>query len=174
METSMDKLLSKVDSEKCVGIEISNKSSSIILSCPSTYCDSGRVHSQPSPSILPGTVDRCVFVRTPSAARGSVGVLTYQLSGNYTLAIFFSNPYSYVLHKVHLGLWIYAGTDKPIKNVYKEMKDNRVSSRFYKHCDIGNETQTLEVSNDNVRVLATMTNTKKAVLRVHILNNNAG
>ncbi|KAE8578296.1 hypothetical protein XENTR_v10023442 [Xenopus tropicalis] len=206
MQTSMDKLLSKVDSEKCVGIEISNKSSSIILSCPSSYCDSGFVHYPPSPSILPGTVEHCKFLETPATdnvtvdhckivepastayghvthrvtfipptpASGTEGVLTYKLSGKYIIAIFFSNPYSMISHRVDFLLKIYTDTGKPIKNVYKEMKDESDSNHFLSHCNSGNETQTFEVSNDNVRVLATMTNTTKAVVRVHILDNNVG
>uniref|UniRef100_A0A803KFK7 DELTA-thalatoxin-Avl1b-like n=1 Tax=Xenopus tropicalis TaxID=8364 RepID=A0A803KFK7_XENTR len=174
METSMDKLLSKVDSEKCVGIEISNKSSSIILSCPRTYCANGSLHYPPSPTVSPGTVEHCIFVKTPSIDTGTIGVLTYKFPETYSIAILFSNRYYYTLDSIHFGLWFLDGTGIPISKIYEDMKDKiakNVSNDCFDHCVIGNEARTLRVWHRHVKVLATMSYTTKAILRVEILDN---
>ncbi|KAI4886182.1 hypothetical protein NFI96_029512, partial [Prochilodus magdalenae] len=66
----------------------------------------------PQPTINRRTKEACSFSKTPHTARGSVGVLTYQILRNGTynvgeLAIMFSVPYDYNLYENTFALGIY-------------------------------------------------------------------
>ncbi|OCT61917.1 DELTA-thalatoxin-Avl1a [Xenopus laevis] len=170
MQMPMVELLSKVDSGRCVGIEIANKTRSITLSSPSTYCESGYSHSPPPPSISPGTVDRCIFVKTPSTTCGSVGVVTYCLSNSQTVAILFSNPYDYTLYSIYFGVLITDHSPKADYELYNEMYCNKVQSSQFKRARVSKNSRDLEVSHGQVKVLATMSNDTKSILRVEIVD----
>uniref|UniRef100_A0A803JFU0 Uncharacterized protein n=2 Tax=Xenopus tropicalis TaxID=8364 RepID=A0A803JFU0_XENTR len=170
MQASMVEILSKVDVGRCVGIEISNKTKSVTLSSPSTYCGSGHVHSPPPPTIAPNATDCCVFVKNGLMARGSVGVLTYQCSESSTIAILFSNPFDYNLYNIQFGVWLTDHIRKADDTLYNEMYNNRQHSSEFKCADVKKHAQALEVSRGNLKVSATMSNDYKAILKLEILD----
>ncbi|XP_041432159.1 DELTA-thalatoxin-Avl1a-like [Xenopus laevis] len=172
MQVSMVDLLSKVDSGRCVGIEISNKTTSVTLSSPSTYCESGYVHSPPPPTISPNATDYCVFVKKALTARGSVGVLTYHYSTSHTIAILFSNPFDYNLHSIYFGVWITDQIRKADHTLYNEMYYNKHPSTEFKCVDVKRHAQALEVFHGNLKVLATMSNDYKAILKLDIVETD--
>ncbi|XP_041434732.1 DELTA-thalatoxin-Avl1b-like [Xenopus laevis] len=168
MQMPMVALLTKVETGRCVGIEIANKTKSITLSSPSTYCDSGFVYCPPPPTISPGTVDHCIFVKTPSTACGSVGVLTH-FSGTHTVTILFSNPFDYNIHNILFGALITEKTRKADHALYNEICNTEKQGLYHKLVEVTRDGESLEVHCDHVKVLATMSNDKKAILRVEIL-----
>ncbi|KAE8578299.1 hypothetical protein XENTR_v10023445 [Xenopus tropicalis] len=166
-------LVSKVDTGRCVCIEIANKTSSITLSSPSSYCKSGFVYCPPPPTISPGNVDHCMFVKTPSTACGSVGVLTYHYSETHTIAILFSNPFDYNIHSIYFGALITDEVRKADQALYNEMYHYDGQSDHQKLIEVTRNGESLGVHLGHVKVLATMSNDKKAILRVEILETGA-
>ncbi|KAM4703088.1 DELTA-actitoxin-Ucs1a-like [Rhinophrynus dorsalis] len=168
MQKSIAELLNQVDSTRCVGIEISNKSESVTLSSPSTFCGSGYVCCPPAPTISPGTVENCVFVKTPHAARGSVGVLKYHLSNERTIVIMFSNPYDYNLYYTTFGIWITDSQCIANSDLFNDLYYYKQECDSFKRIEVKRETNALEIKKENLCVSATMSNDHKAILKVDI------
>ncbi|KAM4650433.1 uncharacterized protein O3C94_013201 [Discoglossus pictus] len=171
MQKSIAEVLVQVKAGRCVGIEIFNKTNSITLSSPSTFCESGYVFCPPTPTISPGSMESCVFVKTPNTACGSVGVLVYHFSTS-SLAIMFSNPFDYNLHNTTFAIWINNEICYANSQIFNDLYYNKPLSSSFQRIQLKSETQTLKVSNDNLVVSATMSNDYKAILKVEIRDKN--
>jgi hypothetical protein len=67
------------------------------LQNPIQYIYSGQTVAPPTPEIPAGETGDCAYVKTAGAARGTVGVVSWQIgSSDKRLAIFWQNPYDYV------------------------------------------------------------------------------
>ncbi|XP_053546991.1 uncharacterized protein LOC128638889 [Bombina bombina] len=168
MQIPMVELLSNVHSRRCVGIEIINKTNSTTLTSPSSFCYSGYVLSPPPPTVSPGTTENCIFVKTPMALRGSVGLLVYHFQEN-TLVIMFSNPFDYNFYKTTFGIWITNETVTADKRQFQDLYQRKMPSASYQYLELKkSDSQSIEVSNDKVSVSATMSKDNKAILKVEI------
>ncbi|XP_036449476.1 uncharacterized protein LOC118823777 [Colossoma macropomum] len=109
--TSIEEITQDMDTGRNVTIVIFNYSEKYILANPRHYSSSGYCHRPPQPTIEKQEADVCCFSKTPHSARGSGGVLTYQILSNGNdcvgeLAIMFSVPYD-DLYQNYFGLGIF-------------------------------------------------------------------
>ncbi|CAM4617109.1 unnamed protein product [Lepidochelys kempii] len=134
-----------------------------------SYCFSGHSLLPPSPQILPGSKESCLFTKGRYCFRGSVGLLVYK-SDAFTLAIMFSNPFDYNLYCVEFGLEICPGKEHlgDMEEVYARMYNYMPanSCTTFKKAKLGQCQEALVVSAGNIRVTATMSNAAKAVIKV--------
>nr|XP_033815906.1 DELTA-actitoxin-Aeq1b-like [Geotrypetes seraphini] len=167
MASYIEEIVANTDSGRCVGIEIRNNSKYITLCKPSTYCESGCVFTPPGPTIPPGKKDYCVFTKTPNTACGSVGVLLYRFS-NFSLAIMFSNPYDYLLYNINYGLYITDPSIEAGKPLFKSMYYDLAPTSYFQRTEIKRESRALVVTQENLRISATMSSNKKAIIKIDV------
>ncbi|XP_030053601.1 tereporin-Ca1 [Microcaecilia unicolor] len=167
MASSIEELVANTDTTRCVAIEIRNNSKYITLCRPSTFCESGCVFTPPGPTIPPGKKDYCIFSKTPNAACGSVGLLLYRFS-NVSLAIMFSNPFDYLLYKINYGLYITDPSIEAGKPLFKSMYYDLAPTCYFQRAQLKRDSQALVVTHENLRVSATMSNNKKAIIKIDI------
>ncbi|XP_044188515.1 DELTA-sagatoxin-Srs1a-like [Thunnus albacares] len=82
-------------------IEVENKCSEYTLGNPRWYTYSGFCETPFPPTLDPSESGSALFIKTPGAACGSVGVFTYNLLNGSTnlndgkIAVMFSNPFDF-------------------------------------------------------------------------------
>ncbi|XP_078402898.1 uncharacterized protein LOC144683594 [Cetorhinus maximus] len=170
MSKSIESVMETVDSSRCVGIEISNKSMNYILTEPVTYSYSGRVQNPPPPTIETGENGVCVFIKTPYTACGTVGVLSYKFS-NTQISLLVSNPYDYSKYSIEYALYV---PDRPIPTdnaLYIKMYNELTESSCFTKTSLGKGNPSLNIRKGNLVVSATMSNEKKAILKIDIRDN---
>ncbi|XDV17129.1 hypothetical protein PO909_016542 [Leuciscus waleckii] len=110
-----------------VTIVITNLTDNYCLINPKVHLVSGQTFNPPQPTVRPLETEVCTFCKTSGTARGSVGVLTYDLfeqkRKDYieTLAIMFSVPYDYNLYSNWFAVGIYPKERNCDRCLYKEM-----------------------------------------------------
>nr|XP_006132209.1 DELTA-thalatoxin-Avl1a-like [Pelodiscus sinensis]XP_025045012.1 DELTA-thalatoxin-Avl1a-like [Pelodiscus sinensis]XP_025045013.1 DELTA-thalatoxin-Avl1a-like [Pelodiscus sinensis] len=160
LETSFD---------RSVEIEITNNSQDLTLHSPRSYCYSGHSLLPPSLRIPPGSKESCLFTKGRFSFRGSAGLLVYD-SDAFTLAIMFSNPFDYNLYSIEFGLEISPGKEHlgNLEDVYTRMYNYTPtnSSSTFKRAKLGQCQEALVVTAGHIRVMATMSNAAKAVIKV--------
>ncbi|XP_029440710.1 DELTA-thalatoxin-Avl1a-like [Rhinatrema bivittatum] len=165
--SSIEEIVGQVDSTRCVAVEIRNNTKCHILTKPSTFCESGYVFTPPAPTIPPGTKDHCIYIKVPKTACGSVGLLVYHVS-NCSLVIMFSNPFDYLLYRINYGLYITDPSIEADKPLFKSMYYNLSPTSSFQRAEIKKDSQTLVVTHASLRVSATMSNNKKAIIKIDI------
>ncbi|XP_067406893.1 DELTA-sagatoxin-Srs1a-like [Emydura macquarii macquarii] len=157
--------------ERSVEIEITNETREVILHSPRSYCVSGHSLQPPSPRILPGSKESCLFTKGRYSFRGSVGLLVYN-SDAFTLAVMFSNPFDYNFHCIEFALEISPGKDhlSKMEEIYARMYNCTPADgcTMFKKAKLGECQEALVVTAGNIRVMATMSNAAKAVIKVLI------
>ncbi|XP_061095083.1 DELTA-sagatoxin-Srs1a-like [Conger conger] len=89
---------------RSVIVHLTNSSSSVLIN-PQVYTSSGYSYDPPQPTVGKGATEVCAFGQTKGTARGSVGVLTYDIAKDRKieavkrLAIMFSVPFDYNLYE---------------------------------------------------------------------------
>ncbi|XP_038607939.1 DELTA-thalatoxin-Avl1a-like [Tachyglossus aculeatus] len=170
MAQSFEHLIQQVNSGRCVGIEVTNHTN-IEFHSVRTYCYSGHTHLPPSPIIRPGSKEHCIFVKTAYTARGSVGLLVYKIGEDLNLAILFSNPFNYNFYYVEFALALF---EKDMENkeldvlfdyIYNEKKQGSIKMA---KSQLTYSQESLVLRAKGVRVLGTMSNDCKAVIKVHV------
>lgn len=151
-------------------IQISNSTRNITLENPRTYFYSGHSSFPPSPSVPPGSSDTCQF--SSPTFRGCCGVLVYEAT-TFTVAIFFSNPLDYNRFPMELGLELsllkaHLGR---LENTYNLMSQRGTSSTTNGttaccHVTLDTCQEPVQVSVGDVKVTATMSNTRRSIIRV--------
>ncbi|XP_067913752.1 uncharacterized protein [Heterodontus francisci] len=170
MSKSIESIMEAVDSSRCVGIEISNKSMHYVLTEPVTYSYSGRLQSPPPPTINRGEKGVCVFVKTPYTACGTVGVLSYKFD-NTQMSLLVSNPYDYSKYSIEYALYV---PDRPMptdNDLYNKMYDQLTESSSFSKASLGKGNPSLNIRKGNIFLSATMSNEKKAILKIDIGDN---
>lgn len=151
-------------------IQISNKTQNVTLENPRTYFYSGHSSFPPSPTVPPGSSDTCRFSSPPF--RGCVGVLVYEAK-TFTVAIFFSNPLDYNLFPMELGLelsLVKAHLGR-LEDTYTRMSQRGTPPTYNGttvcYCVTLDTCQDpVQVSVGHVKVTATMSNTRRSIIRV--------
>ncbi|XP_067399747.1 uncharacterized protein [Emydura macquarii macquarii] len=171
----VEELILKVNTGRCVGIQITNNTKDVTLENPRTYCFSGHIKNDPEPEIRPGSSESCVFVKTKYTPRGSVGVLSYE-SDALTLAIMFSNPFERVLYNSEFALELFPGRKhfESMERLYQYMYSHKPPFK----CESFGRTELKEtqdgkvnVSNKEIQVKVTISNGNKAIIKVQIEKN---
>uniref|UniRef100_A0A8C3HTS0 Uncharacterized protein n=1 Tax=Chrysemys picta bellii TaxID=8478 RepID=A0A8C3HTS0_CHRPI len=164
----IEEILRGVTHSRCVGVEITNKTTVAIRS-PSFFCYSGHTFIPPAPAISPGCKETCVFVKRNLSAWGVAGALTYEWAG-FSFILMFSNPFDNNLHHLQYALEICEGrmSCKELESLYHIMRGHRPLSRTYQKDRLGRNTTALVVTLHSFQISATMSNHSKAALRILI------
>ncbi|XP_074873970.1 DELTA-thalatoxin-Avl1a-like isoform X2 [Carettochelys insculpta] len=168
---NIEGLLVGVNAGRCVGIEITNCTTDVTLENPRSYCFSGRMIKDPDLLIPPNSSGCCLFVKTSFGARGSVGVLSYE-SDAFTLVIMFSNPFDRMLYSSEFALEIFTGRKhfEDMERLYQYMYNNGppFNCASFKKMELTGSHSQLEVTNQEIKVTAIMSNMDKALIKVQV------
>ncbi|RMB97179.1 hypothetical protein DUI87_26340 [Hirundo rustica rustica] len=156
--------------ERSVEIQISNTTRNVTLENPRTYFYSGHSSFPPRPSVPPGSSDTCQFSSPPFC--GCVGVLVYEATA-FTVAVFFSNPLDYNRFPMELGLELslvkaHLGRLEDTYTRMSQMGTLPTSNGTTAGCHVtlDNCQEPVQVSVGHVKVTATMSNTRRSIIRV--------
>ncbi|XP_017578982.1 uncharacterized protein LOC108443075 [Pygocentrus nattereri] len=124
--TTVEQMSRNKDTGRNVTIKIINYSNTFILTNPRSHNISGYCHHPPQPTIKKMKEEECLFSKTPYAACGSVGVLTYQIQKEKSnpvgeLAIMFSVPYDYTWYENWFALGIFEVNIPCDYDLFKQM-----------------------------------------------------
>ncbi|KAI1888753.1 hypothetical protein AGOR_G00171970 [Albula goreensis] len=154
------------EGDRCVTIHLNNHSNSHILVHPRFHTSSGFCSDPPQPTVQSGETVTCSFNKTAGAARGAVGVMTYDITNHSNkvfqrLAIMFSVPYDYNLYENYFAVGLFDSNRSCDYDLYSEMyyKDGL----FTRQKASGGE---ISYKRDKYTVKGIMSDTKKAILRV--------
>ncbi|XP_040398564.1 uncharacterized protein LOC121062585 [Cygnus olor] len=171
LQTDLENLMGNVEVCRSVGLEIINNTKTVTLEDFRSYCFSGKIQTVLPFDIGPHSVGRCVFAKTPYSLRGSVGVLVCKAS-SFSLAIMFSNPFDYMLYNIEFALQLFKSENHMgnLNAVFSRMMESKPysSSTLFQRAKLQSEHETLEVSLENIRVRAKMSNSEKAILKVQV------
>ncbi|XP_032393462.1 bryoporin [Etheostoma spectabile] len=149
-------------------ITIINIGSENTLLNPCQYTDSGSCTQTPSPRIGPHSSGSALFTKTPYTAKGSVGILTYELQDSTVqIAVMFSVPYDYNLYSNVYAVGIFDKSQECNYDLYYEMLYNP-STTFVRGEAKG---PSLTYKGDRVTIVATMTDLSEAVINVEVKDN---
>ncbi|XP_078276541.1 uncharacterized protein LOC144605300 [Rhinoraja longicauda] len=167
MPISIEEVMVNIDSNRCVGVEISNKSMHYTLTEPVTYSYSGRVSDPPPPSIDRGEKGVCVFIKTPSTVYGAVGVLTYKF-GDTQISLLISNPFDYNQYSIEYALYVPDYIIETNDDLYNKMYYKLMESPSFTKTALGKGNASLNITKGGILVSATMSNEWKAILKIDI------
>uniref|UniRef100_A0A3B4C518 Uncharacterized protein n=1 Tax=Pygocentrus nattereri TaxID=42514 RepID=A0A3B4C518_PYGNA len=124
--TTADQISQGIKTSRNVTIQITNCSDTTTLANPRSHNISGYCHHPPQPTIKKMKEEECLFSKTPYAACGSVGVLTYQIQKEKSnpvgeLAIMFSVPYDYTWYENWFALGIFEVNIPCDYDLFKQM-----------------------------------------------------
>ncbi|XP_069504152.1 uncharacterized protein [Ambystoma mexicanum] len=167
-KTSVQQILQKIEVGRCVAIEITNNSK-YTLRYSGFYCKSGKVSVTPKPDILPNTIDCPVFCKTSYTARGSVGILIYNLgtSSMSRLAVLFSNPFDYNLYDQTFALHVTDSGAIP-EHLYESMYDQWKNLSYYMRAEGEFIQNLLTLTYHDIKVTGNMSPDYKSILKLTI------
>ncbi|XP_030592700.1 bryoporin-like [Archocentrus centrarchus] len=159
------------DSRQCV-ICIKNSSRNYTLRNPRLYLESGQSDTALPSALRPSEYGSALFSKTAGAARGSVGVLTYDLYNESTrradkkLAAMFSVPFDYNLYYIWHGVGVFANDVQCNSCLYNVMKDQQQRGFVRGRA----EGPPLCYRDNDVTVTSSMTNCSQATLTVEVFS----
>ncbi|XP_015742636.1 uncharacterized protein LOC107325888 [Coturnix japonica] len=167
----VENLMRTIDVCRSVGLEIINRTNTVTLRDFRSYCFSGKILTTLPFEIGPDSKGTCLFAKTPYSLRGSVGIVICKADA-FFLAITFSNPFDYILYKIEFALEIFTEENHlgNLSDIFSKMMKSKsyCGSSLFQRAVLGYEQETLEVSKENIRVQAKMSNCQKAVLKVQV------
>uniref|UniRef100_A0A672ZY35 Uncharacterized protein n=1 Tax=Sphaeramia orbicularis TaxID=375764 RepID=A0A672ZY35_9TELE len=156
-------------------VQIINACKKYSLCNPRMHLYSGQCVIPQSPFIDSGTSDVAVFVKTPHTARGSVGVITYDLQNNQTqlstrkMAIMFSVPYDFVIYSNVYAVGMFDKSRECNKALYDEMMDGSGVSFVRKKA---REPGSLIYKGGTFTIMATMSDAYQPVIKLRIFETS--
>ncbi|XP_022607890.1 DELTA-actitoxin-Aeq1b-like isoform X2 [Seriola dumerili] len=154
-------------------IELQNKSSMFTLCNPHVHTVSGSCDAPFPPTLGPSESGGALFVKSPHAACGSVGVFTYDLLSESTqqyrgrVAVMFSVPYDFNLYSSWFAVGVFGLDTHCDQHLYETMYYN-TERGFVRGKAKG---PSLSHRGSHVTVRATMSDSYRAVLKVQVCNN---
>ncbi|XP_029984983.1 bryoporin-like [Sphaeramia orbicularis] len=154
-------------------VEITNKCCKYVLSKPSVHIVSGVCAEPLPPHIGPRSSGKALFTKTPHAARGSVGVFTYDLLDQPTkkptvkVAVMFSVPYDFNLYSNWFAVGIFNTCTECNYDLYYKMYNNTGQTFRRRKAD----GKTLTHKGCDVTVMATMSNSYQPVMKVEVTDD---
>uniref|UniRef100_A0A672Z9L5 Uncharacterized protein n=1 Tax=Sphaeramia orbicularis TaxID=375764 RepID=A0A672Z9L5_9TELE len=125
------------------------------------------------PHIGPRSSGKALFTKTPHAARGSVGVFTYDLLDQPTkkptvkVAVMFSVPYDFNLYSNWFAVGIFNTCTECNYDLYYKMYNNTGQTFRRRKAD----GKTLTHKGCDVTVMATMSNSYQPVMKVEVTDD---
>ncbi|XP_039679662.1 bryoporin-like [Perca fluviatilis] len=149
-------------------ITVINYSSEDTLCNPCQYTQSGRCTQIPPPQIGPQSSGSALFTKTPYTARGSVGVMTYDLQDSTEkIAVMFSVPYDYSMFSNVYAVGIFDKSQKCNYDLYYKMYYDPPTT-FVRGEAKG---PSLTYKGDQVTIVATMADLYETVINVEVRHN---
>ncbi|XP_027564118.1 uncharacterized protein LOC113981078 [Neopelma chrysocephalum] len=193
--SGMGEILSKSlfpEMTRTVTINIYNRTQNVTLEYPRIYLPSGHCSVPPDPEVPPGCSTTCEF--SSSSSPGCSGLLIYWV-GTCTLAIYFSNPrkdnksprelalelsYCDSLHgepfrceRLEGRVSLCEKHKRELEDIYRLMSRRNVSTTTDSTLDRiapGTRLETAVVTINGIEVMATMSNTRNAEIRLVVRN----
>lgn len=134
------------------------------------FMETGRVFNPPQPTVQPMKSKLCSFHMLEGTATGSVGVMTYDLfvkGGNdhiQTMAIMFSVPFDYNLHKNWFAVGFYPKERQCDQALYKEMYYNSAKDFVMEEANGSG----IHFEGGHLDIRATMSAVGRAVIKVEL------
>ncbi|XP_029995909.1 DELTA-alicitoxin-Pse1b-like [Sphaeramia orbicularis] len=156
-------------------VEITNACKKYSLCNPRMHLYSGQCVIPQSPFVDSGTSDVAVFVKTPNAARGSVGIITYDLQNNKTkkscmkMAVMFSVPYDFNIYSNVYAVGIFDKRKECNKALYNEMMDGSPATFARKEA---REPGSLIYKGGTFTIMATMSDAYQPVIKLRIIETD--
>ncbi|KAM3599069.1 uncharacterized protein V6R79_026272 [Siganus canaliculatus] len=149
-------------------LDFKNESTSTLLN-PSVFIESGICEDPLPPSLGPSESGSALFKKTPYAATGDVGVLTYDLknaSGELMqekMAVMFSNPYDFNLYSNWFAVGFFDRSRVCDYSLYDEMY-NGSETTFVR----GKAGRSLIYKGQHVTINASMSDTYTPVIKLEV------
>ncbi|KAG9331982.1 hypothetical protein JZ751_016258 [Albula glossodonta] len=154
-----------------VSIHLMNLTNANILINPQIYTYSGYCHDPPQPTVGKGVTEVCAFGHTKGTARGSVGVMTYDIAtaqeeASKRLAIMFSVPFNYNQYENVFALGVFDTTQPCDESLYKLMYYGNAET-FTRANASGSE---LSYKGKTYTMRGTMSPIAKSIIKVELRN----
>ncbi|XP_031142843.1 uncharacterized protein LOC116041123 [Sander lucioperca] len=154
-------------------IQITNECSTYDLDNPCAYMESGVCTEPLPPQIDSNSTGSALFTKTANAARGAVGVFTYDLIKKSTknaigkIAVMFCVPYDYVLYFNLYAVGIFDESQAFNNNLYQLMYYDS-NSNFIRGKATG---PCLSHTDGQVTIMGTMSDSYQPVMKVVVKDN---
>ncbi|XP_026187418.1 bryoporin-like [Mastacembelus armatus] len=151
-------------------IELKNNCKCYSLCNPRMYFESGGCAVPPSPFIESSTSDMIQFCKTPHAARGAVGVFTYELLHNDTnqhtekIAVMYSVPYDFSQYSNWYAVGVFDKSKECDRDLYYNMYNNEDSSFIRAKAS----DPCLIYEGKHVTIRASMSDTYQPIMKLHV------
>ncbi|XP_076121226.1 actinoporin-like protein [Alosa pseudoharengus] len=171
MSESAEAVAANVGTRRNATIEISNLTNNYCLLNPRVFLENGETFNPPQPTVRPLKTEVCTFSKTSAKAKGSVGVMTYDLferSRNdhiETLAIMWSVPWDYNLYKNWFAVGVYPKSRACDESLYKEMYYEKNQQGFVREEANGSG---INYVGSYLDIKATMSPLGKAIMKVEV------
>ncbi|XP_039621353.1 bryoporin-like [Polypterus senegalus] len=169
--TSITQISRSIRTNRNIAIEFVNYSEKLFRN-PRYYCLSGVNIIPPQPTIKAHTAEACSFGKWSFTARGSVGVMTYDIYENFEnltnkcLAIMFSVPFDYMYYDNWFGVGIFKNDEACDKNLFKKMYYGSEHGFRRKKASNG----IIKYSSEGIEINAGMSNAAQSILKLEIWN----
>ncbi|XP_071341637.1 DELTA-thalatoxin-Avl1a-like [Trachinotus anak] len=154
-------------------IKIENKHSEYSLCNPQVYIESGSCEETLTTEIKPSESGSGLFIKTPNAACGAVGVFMYELCNESThqykgkLGVMFCNPYDFNLFDNWYAVGIFDMDKSCDKGLYEEMYYYTESGFVRRKASDPAVTYT----DRGVTINASMSDSYEPVIKINLHNN---
>ncbi|XP_059204105.1 uncharacterized protein LOC131983403, partial [Centropristis striata] len=154
-------------------IEITNKCSQYTLSNPSYYTESGSC-AKPLPyHIDSDSSSSGLFIKTPYATSGAVGVFTYDIINKSTnkstekIAVMFSVPFDFNIYSIWYAVGIFDMSKECNRDLYNQMY-YKTDSTFVR----SKAAHGIKHSHKGVTIMATMVDSYQPVMMVEVRDDD--
>ncbi|KAK1890367.1 DELTA-actitoxin-Afr1a [Dissostichus eleginoides] len=155
-------------------IEIENECATYTFVNPRIYTFSGVCVTPFPPTLAPGASGSALFRKKPIIARGSVGVVTYDLLNKDTnmtaekIAVMFSAPFNFDFHSNLYALGVFDRSKQCDEALYKQMYYEEPPTTFSRqHADCS----CLTYVGDHITIMGTMSDIHQPVIKVQVSQN---
>ncbi|MGH0166416.1 UNVERIFIED_CONTAM: hypothetical protein FKN15_050767 [Acipenser sinensis] len=134
------------------------------------YTFSGYNVDPPPPTIKAKSTAVCSFSKTSDTARGSVGVLTYDVIKNNDavecIAVMFSVPYDYNWYENWFAIGSFSVGTSCDNNLYNQMYHKEEKGFIRKQAKAG----LIEFTGEAVEIKATMSPASRSIMKIEVWN----
>ncbi|XP_013218975.2 cytosolic phospholipase A2 gamma isoform X1 [Ictidomys tridecemlineatus] len=165
-ECSLEDTVVDVRGSRTVGIKITNRTD-VTFKDPMLCCRSGQAHVRPPPVLPPKSTVHCSFTKTSSSFQGTAGLLAYQGPDEH-LALLFSVPFSYALHRIQFALAVLRGplAQDDLEQVFDGIMEKEAPDPKVVKCILQTPQGALELKHGSLSVRATVSNVHVAKMDV--------
>ncbi|KAF7480320.1 hypothetical protein GHT09_008341 [Marmota monax] len=165
-ECSLEDTVVDVRGSRTVGIQITNRTG-VTFKDPMLCCRSGQAQVRPPPVLPPNSTVHCSFTKTSSSFQGTAGLLAYQGPDEH-LALLFSVPFSYTLHRIQFALAELRGplAQDGLEQVFDGIMEKEAPDPKVVKCILQTPQGALELKDGSLSIRATVSNVHVAKMDV--------